>query len=86
MHKDKLSGGALKYQLGMGYKECSSTQELNEWLREERLSKCGYLNTHWNKMGNTSGNQLRIPMPENNDNTFVFVGEKISKEIIRSGV
>lgn len=82
MHKDRLSGGALKYQLGMGYKECSSTEELNEWLKEERLSKCGYLNKHWNRMGNTAGSQLSVSLPENNKEAFVFVGECIPREEI----
>ncbi len=80
MHKDKLSAGALKYQMGMGYKECKSTEELNQWTREERLSKCGFLNKHWNQMGNTAGNQLRMKVPENAGSTIVFCGETVKME------
>lgn len=80
MHQRELTSGALKYKMGKGYKECRNPEELNDWTREERLSKCGYLNMHWNQMGNTAGSQLRVECPANNNNTFVFVGEKVKKK------
>lgn len=79
MHKDELSNGALKYKMGLSYKECKNPKELNEWTTEERLSKCGYLDKHWNKTSNIRGNQLRLRVPENNEDVFVFVGEKVKK-------
>lgn len=80
MHKDELSAGALRYRLGHSYKECKTTQELNEWTIEERLSKCGFLDKHWNQSGNSAGRQLRINVPENNVFIDVFHAERVPKQ------
>lgn len=33
------------------YKSCNTAQELNNLTREERLTRCGYLNYHWSQSG-----------------------------------
>lgn len=73
------SNGALRYRLGHSYKECKTTQELNEWLAEERLSKCGFNDKCWNQSGRVKGSQLRLSLPENNKNVPVFHAERVPK-------
>ena len=33
------------------YKSCKTAEELNNLTREERLTRCGYLNYHWSQSG-----------------------------------
>lgn len=35
----------------MSYKECKTAAELNQFTREERLTRCGYANYHWSQSG-----------------------------------
>ena len=35
----------------MSYKECKTAAELNAYTDKERISRCGYLDTHWNQSG-----------------------------------
>ena len=79
MESDKYSAGALRYKLGHSYKECKTTQELNEWTTEERLSKCGFLEKHWNQSGKIKGNSLRVSLPENNKSVPVFHAERVKR-------
>lgn len=39
------------------YKSCKTAQELNALTREERLTRCGYLNYHWSQSGVVASTQ-----------------------------
>lgn len=79
-----LSSGALKYRLGLSYKECTSAAELNQWTTEERRSKCGFLHKHWNQMGNSAGQQLLSTSDTMNEEVVgVFRCDVTHKEDLR---
>ena len=76
MLPEELTKGALLFKLGKSYKECTNSEELNQYFKEERQSKCGFLNKVWNKMGNSCGNQIILSVPENRKYPYLFCGEQ----------
>lgn len=82
MHKNELTAGALKYRLGLPYKDCKTIDELNEWTQEERVSRCGFMYESWYDTKNAAGKQLVMNVPENNTAVPVFHAERVkaSKE------